>query len=173
MSYEIIRLSNHDDSWEHFETDWRQRCNDYDEEFDNYAEGTFAVVRDLIDEELEKAGAFSFRVNGSHISMCQINVTGLPGYDSPVMRVRHLTLSPDYDFGEKSVEEYADVLVNTFSGILALSDISGPMNVKYINFHLRSLADRQFFAYLGAGLDSSDEFSSVKIRGSWLYITKS
>lgn len=172
MASKIVRLLAGDGSWGDFEADWRAQCSSYGEEFDSYAEGTFSVVRDLIDKEKEDAGVYAFYDEDHHISMCQVNVAGLPGYDSPVMRVRFLTLSPDFDFGDKSVDEYAIVLVTTLAGILALSDAEGTMKARHIKFHLSSPADRQFFATLGRGLDEAEEFTSVTMRGAWLYITK-
>ncbi len=172
VSHEIIELSSSDGSWDAFKADWAQQCESFNEEFETYAEGAFSVVEELIEAPEKSAGVYACRLDGRHVSMCQVNVKGLPGYDSPVMRVRFLTLSPEFDFGDKSVDEYAKVLVVTLASILALSDEDGPMKAKYLKFHLSSPADRQFFALLGQGLNDDEDFTSVTLRGSWLYITK-
>lgn len=170
---EVVRLLAHDGTWDRFIADWEAQCTTYEESLSDYAVGTFSVIDDLVREEQKKAGAFGFFNEDKFVAVCQINVAGLPKYTSPVMRIRHLTLSPDLDFGEKPIEEYANALVFTLAGILHLSDTHEHMTVRHINVHLRSPADRPFFTTLGKGLDSSDEFASVQTRGSWLYITKS
>ena len=173
MGSELIQLLEEDGTWDAFEQDWEDQCASYGEDFNEYASGTFHVVRDLIAEKQRKAGVFAFWADNTHMSICQVNVAGLPRYDSPVMRVRYLTLSPDFDFGTKTIEEYANALVHAFAGILHLSDIEGEYNVNHIKFHLRSPADRPFFSMLGNTLNESEEFKSVQMVGTWLYITKS
>lgn len=170
MALGMHRLLNHDGTWDTLKKDWEAQCAAYDEDFSNYAEGTFAVVKDLLDDEGEAAGLFAITIDDVHVSICQLNKASIPGYSSPVLRVRFMTLSPEYDFGDKSVDQYADVLVATFAGILALSNTT--MNAQHIKFHLRSPADRQFFAMLGKGLTEKNLFHSVQVRGAWLYVTK-
>lgn len=171
MNYDIVRLLKSDRSWDTFKDDWEAQCSAYDEEFSSYAEGTFAMVGDLVEKEDKAAGLFAIKLNGVHVSMCQLNKASIPGYSSPVLRVRYMTLSPEYDYGDKNIDEYADVLVATFAMVLAVSNKI--MEAKHIKFHLRSPADRQFFALLGKGFDESDMFHSVQVRGAWLYVTKS
>lgn len=172
MSLKYIQLLKEDGTWDDFQKDWEGQCKKFDEDFADFASGTFSVVGELVENKQRKAGVFAFCNRDTHISMCQINVAGLPKYDSPVMRVRFLTLCPDFDFGENTIEEYATALVAAFAGILALSNTEGDYGVNHINFHLKSPADRSFFSALGKGLNESDDFKSVQTVGSWLYITK-
>ncbi|CVI22769.1 conserved hypothetical protein [Agrobacterium fabacearum CFBP 5771] len=171
MDLEIVRLLHNDGTWEAFKQDWEAQCAFYDEDFGSYAEGTFSVVGDLVQQEGAAAGLFAVKVDGRHVSMCQLNRANIPGYTGPVLRVRYMTLSPDYDFGDKPVEDYADILIKTFATVLAVSNKL--MKADHIKFHLRSPADRQFFAALGRGMDETDMFHSVQVRGAWLYVTKS
>lgn len=170
MSFSITKLLHSDGTWDAFRDDWESQCAAYDEDFATYAEGTFAVVKTLLDTEGEAAGLYAVKIDNRHVSMCQLNRASLPGYSSPVLRVRFMTLSPEYDYGDKSVEDYAAILVATFATVLALSN--GTMEAKHIKFHLRSPADRQFFAMLGNGLTEANVFHSVQVRGAWLYVTK-
>ena len=170
LAVEIVRLLKSNKTWDVFKADWEAQCAVYEEDFDSYAEGTFSVVSDLLDQDDGKAGLFAVKVGGAFVSMCQLNLAMLPGYTSSVLRVRFMTLSPEYDFGDKSVDEYASVLVATFAMVLAVSDTQ--MNAKHIKFHLRSPADRPFFAMLGKNLNDHAMFHSVQIRGAWLYVTK-
>lgn len=88
------------------------------------------------------------------------------------MRVRYLTLSPEYDFGEKTVDDYAEMLVGAVAGLLMVSDDHPTLQARHIKFHLRSPADRQFFAALGRGLNEHEKFEDVQLKGSWLHLTK-
>lgn len=170
MSFEIVRLKHDDGSWAAFRTDWEAQCSAFDEDFNSFAEGTFAVVSDLLNESGDSAGLFAVKDDDRHVSMCQLNRASIPGYSSPVLRVRFMTLSPEFDFGDKTIEDYSSVLVATFAAVLALSNTA--MEAKHVKFHLRSPADRQFFALLGKGLNDSNMFHSVHVRGAWLYVTK-
>lgn len=170
MDLDIIRLQNSDGTWQAFKDDWEAQCAAYGEDFNSFAEGTFSVVKDLLDDSGEAAGLFAIKEGDHHVSMCQLNRASIPGYSSPVLRVRFMTLSPEFDFGDKSIEDYSGVLVATFATVLAVSNTV--MEAKHIKFHLRSPADRQFFALLGKGLNEADMFHSVHVRGAWLYVTK-
>jgi len=173
MTSKYIQLLETDGTWDAFRDDWEGQCGNHEEDFSDYAANTFSVIGDIIKTEHQKAGVFAFCEDDKHMAICQINVAGLPKYDSPVMRARYLTLCPDIDFGDTTIDQYAKVLAHAFSGILALSDREDSYGAKHIKFHLRSPADRNFFTLLGQGLNDSEEFASVQTVGTWLYITKS
>ena len=46
------------------------------------------------------------------------------------------------------------------------------MQATEIKFHLRSLADRQFFAALERPLSKVQQFQRVAVQGMWMYVTK-
>lgn len=81
-----------------------------------------------------------------------------------------LYLSPQYEFGDMKIEEYSDILIQMFFNIVSVSN--SLMEAKFVNFHLRSPADRPFFAALTSGLGSAELFKDVAMKGAWLYITK-
>lgn len=171
-NHNFIRLLESDGTWDAFETDWRSQCDSLGEEFDSYAEATFAVVRDLIREENRTAGVFALQIDGVFVAMCQVNKAGLPRYDSPVMRVRFITLSPEYDLTDKQLGEYAEVLVSLLMQVLQLAYMDEELQCMHLKFHLRSPADIQFFAAFGAGLSEKNLFKSIKTAGAWLHITR-
>lgn len=171
--HSITRLLASDGTWDALESDWRRQCQIYNENFDEYASGTFAVVKDIIDTKNDSAGVFAFRDSQKHLSLCQINTAGLPGYSTPVMRIRYLTLCPDLDFGDAEISDYAETLITTLAGVIALAKNDNKLNARHIKFHLASPADRPFFASLGSGLNESEGFESVQMRGAWLYMTLS
>ncbi|MGO8269245.1 hypothetical protein ACC862_24085 [Rhizobium ruizarguesonis] len=167
---EFIRLRQDDGTWDAFEKDWRDQCATFEEDFDSYAEATFGAVREIIEIEKKKAGVFALKMEGKHVAMCQLNKAAIPKYDSPVLRVRFITLSPEYDLAAKEIDDYAGVLVEILTQVLILSRTDDEMKSQYIKFHLRSPADRQFFSVLGKGLDGMQSFESVAMQGAWLYI---
>ncbi|WP_370319532.1 hypothetical protein [Oricola sp.] len=173
MTDEARRILRADGTWDVFEEDWRKQCESYGEDFADYASGTFSVLKEIIDEEHEKAAVFAFLSEKSHRSICQVNTKLIPGYDSPVMRVRFMTMCPDLDFGDNPIDDYIHALVHLFAGAMAISDEDPEFQARHVKVHLRSPNDRQFFSVLGAGLNEADEFESVRVAGSWLYITKS
>ena len=170
-SSNFIRLLNSDDSWQKFEDDWRQQCDEMGEEFDTYAEATLGAVRDIVLKEEKKAGVFALAFDGSHHAMCQVNTALLPGYDGPVLRVRFITLSPKLDLGDNGVDHYARVMIGLLIQVLKLASSHSELKGRHVKFHLRSPADTQFFQAIGRGLHDTDSFETVVTRGSWLYIT--
>lgn len=167
----LMRLAREDGSWQRFKDDWDKQCVEYGETLEGYAPGTFSVLDDLIHHPEANAGVYAFEANGHFSLVCQLNRASLPGYDSPVLRVRFVTVSPRYDLGEIEVDDYGRVLVSLLAGVLNVSYESA-MEARYVNFHLRSPADRAFFAAVGQGLDKASVFDRVKLSGAWLYVTK-
>lgn len=170
----FIRLLEKDGSWFRFLRDWEKQCSDLGEDFEIYRISLIGVVEDLAKGEpsddaaiyaLESdEGAFHFH------ALCQVNVTLLPGYMGRVLRVRMIYFAPCYDFGVLDLDQYVSVLVRMFSEIMKLSD--GNMVASHVKFHLRSPADRQFFAAIGSNFENKKTYASVVMRGAWLYITK-
>jgi hypothetical protein len=169
--FAFLRLTTADNSWEDFIEDWKRQCEVQGEDFSLYETGPIQVVRDLAEAQPQEEARVYGLKRGKHFNaMCQVNRTFLPGYTGKVLRVRMMYLSPYYDYGDYPVEEYTEILISLFINIAELS--YGEMESPHIKFHLRSPADRQFFAMLGAKLDKFSGFSSVALRGAWLYITK-
>jgi hypothetical protein len=167
---ELVELTHANGLWIALKTQWAAECTGFNEDFANYAPGTFGILEPLADG-MPDAGIYGLREDGQFLALCQVNVTGLPGYVGPVLRVRFMTFSPRFDFGEFNVQDYARLLTGIFFNIVIISQ--GDMPARHIKFHFRSLADRQFFAALEGPLGAIDTFETVIIRGMWLYVTKS
>jgi hypothetical protein len=171
MANEFIRLNAKLGSWNNFVEDWKQQCASLDEDFSTYELEPIGVVRDLAEGVCRSdAAAYALHDGSIFAAMCQINLTPLPGYNGDVLRVRMLYLSPHYEYGEYSLDDYSKLIIDIFYNIIKLSN--GAMPSRHIKFHLRSPADRQFFATFGNALDAAGVFASVAIHGAWLYITK-
>lgn len=168
----FVQLKSDDGSWAALLEDWKKQCEAFDEDFEDYAAGSLAVLQKLVDEPEKGAGVFALEVDGKYFTVCQINVTPLPKYTGPVMRVRYLSLSPYLDYGDVDTTPYSLILGHTFFNVVKLSEVYGWTQAEHIKFHFRSPSDNTFFTNLGKSLEKVDEFTSVQMKGAWLYITK-
>lgn len=132
----------------------------------------FGVDGDVVEKEQKKAGVFGLKIGNSYSAMCQVNKAGLPKYDSPVLRTRYMTLSPEYDLTNKTISEYGDVLVALLAEVMGLAILDKELECRHVKFHLRSPADIPFFAAIGKGIKERDVFDAIETRGMWLYITR-
>lgn len=89
--------------------------------------------------------------------------------DGQTLRVRHLTFSPDFDFGEYGVDEYASLLGQLHNEIINVSEHVMP--AKHIKIYLPSIPDRMFFSVTEV-LATTSTFATVVTKGSWFYVTK-
>lgn len=167
----MLKLQKAGGTWQRLLDEWGRQCAQYGESLDNYASATMPVLEQLAAAPEATAGVYGVEKDGEIGAICQLNCTPLPGYPSPVLRVRFLTVSPKYDLGDIAISEYGDLLVEAFFGVFTMS-VDKTMGAKFINFHLRSPSDRPFFQAIGHGLAKVPHFETVKMAGSWLYVTK-
>jgi len=171
-SYSLVQVRSSDGSWQALVGAWTAECLAFDEEFEQYASASIPVLESLAGTDERHAGVFALAdETGRYHAALQANSTLLPGYDGRVLRVRHLLASPAYDFGEFSLDEYSNILSKVFARVVRLSEERYPS--PHIKMHLRSPADIAFFGLVGDFLGNSGLFTSVEIRGAWLYLTKS
>lgn len=169
----LERLSRLDGTWDTLRKQWTEQCSTYEEDFEVYAA---ASVRTL-EEECDKTSAISISdvfglrdEKGVYHAACFLNAAYIKGYNERVLRVRHVVLSPYYDFEDIEIDEYAVVLAQIFTGILRLSNTD--MMCPHIKIHYRSPYDRQFFTVFSLPMKESATFSSVESKGMWLHLTK-
>lgn len=171
-NYSFVKLDHANGSWNSFESDWRQQCDDLEEDFESYAGETFNVLNPLAGNENKLAGVFALVKNQKHLAVCQVNTTLLPKHDGPVMRVRFITMSPQYDLRDIPGHDYGEVLVSLLYQVIQLAYIDEILQSKHIKFHVRSPSDLSFFTAFSHGLKQEEIFHSVQMSGSWLYITR-
>lgn len=167
----LTELRRDNGSWQRLVDQWTQECVNYGESFDGYAADTIPVLREIIENPEPEAGVFATEDGADFSSVCQLNRTTIPGYTGYVLRMRLLTVSPHFDFGNFEVGDYATVIVKAVAGAIQISN-DKRLEAPHIRLHLRSPADRAFFASMGMALDGKGVFDSVKLVGSWLFITK-
>lgn len=170
----LDHLTKANGKWRSLCESWEKQYQAFGEDFESYAASPFPAVEGLAESDLtggRPAGIFGLRnEEGGYEAFCQLNATPLPGYTGRVLRARMITISPEHDFGEKTVQEYASVMGDLFFGVFDVSD--NLMASDHIKFHLPSPADVRFFSVLGSIAAKNGMFASIETRGAWLYITK-
>lgn len=171
-NFSLRKLTANGGHWGNFIADWTAQCARHGEDFDQYATSSIPVLADLAAAPTDTAAVFALMdEDGVHHGVFQANAAYLPQTVGRTMRIRHLILSPDYDFGRYAVFSYAE----TLSAILghSLSICRSTIPCKHLKFHLRSPADQQFFNSLSRELSGIGHFETVKMVGAWLYLTMS
>jgi hypothetical protein len=163
-------LRTSDGSWQRFRASWAEECERYGAVIEDYAPATLAELQRLADIGHPRAEVYALENNFRFECVCQANCTPLPGFDGPVLRFRFITYAPEFDFGDYQIEAYVGMVVRSFAAGLRLSETDMP--ARHIKFHLRSPAERQFFASLGTQLSAMNVFAEVSTHGAWLQITK-
>lgn len=163
-------LSLDDGTWNDLLKNWKSQCDE--EDFEIFQDGIFKVLSDLVESPEDGAAVLSSSLGEETPIICQVNTKKIKGYKGPVLRVRHLLLSPYYDLNDVTNVQYGKVIVNMFNAIVEISDNHPKLKAKHIKFHLRSSTDQQFFTAIGDGLRRSEKFKTVQSKGAWLYVTK-
>jgi hypothetical protein len=152
---------------------WRAETEELGEDFEIFSDIPVSVFQQIAEKDSANTALYAAQAaDGSFGAVCMLNHARIPGYDGPVLRVRHILLSPKFDLTDMPLSEYSDVLFTILSGVIVYSDDDVNMRANHIKFHLRSPADMQFFAAVGKQLSGAQIYRSVQTRGSWLYITK-
>lgn len=169
QTFEFHTVSKDDDTWESLHASWKAECVAAGEDPDTYIEAAFGPLEDLLVGDQTKAWVFALRSEGRYPAVCQVNRAFLPGYTGPVLRVRFITLSPEYDLTEKTSVDYGTVLIQL---LLAVFKLAGEplIAAKHVKFHLASPTDQQFFRGIESRLRELPFFESVQTHGAWLYL---
>ena len=169
----FMRLEKSTGSWDRFTQQWRSECSDYDEDFAHYATASLSALEYECDTGSPDDGSGVFGLldeNDRFHAACFLNSTFLKGWTGKVLRVRHLVLSPYYDFEDLELEHYATTLAHAFTAIVNVSNDELPS--QHIKIHYRSPYDRTFFAAFALTMKSSNGLQSVESKGMWLHLTK-
>ncbi|MBK1793393.1 hypothetical protein JHL21_02635 [Devosia sp. WQ 349] len=171
--YDFIRLDRGGPTYDDLLNAWREEAEELGEDFEIFSDIPVSVFQQITEKDGPNTALYAAQSNdGSFGAVCMLNHARIPGYDGPVLRVRHILLSPKFDLTDMPLSEYSDVLFTILSGVIVYSDDDATLRANHIKFHLRSPADVQFFAAVGKQLSGAQIYRSVQSRGSWLYITK-
>jgi len=166
----LSRLSQNE--WRELVLQWEDECARHGENFDEFAVASLPVLEELACSAPRRdAAVFGLSTGGLINVVCQANACFLPGYTGKVLRIRHIVLSPKFDFSDElELSDYEEALVGVFQGALGLA--YGEMPSDHVKFHLKSPAERAFGAAFTEALKSVRHFSNVAIKGSWIYLSK-
>ena len=172
MATELVRVSRENGLWQKLLKEWNAQCEAFDENLDDYAVSSMAVIRPLAEAtQTPNAGVYALTENDSFTGLCQLNVAFIPGYQDKVLRVRHIVHSPRFDFDDSvSIEDYTKFLSGLLVGVFHISN--NEMRAPNIKFHFKSPAERLFFDKMKSAVKDSGIADTVEMRGAWLYIRK-
>lgn len=175
MDYSVRRISCEDGTWDQLISSWEIQCKEVEDDFANYAVDSMPVLAEAAATTEQASRARTTWAIGLYDSTRPLvaalaNLAPIPGYKSPVLRIRQLTVCPLLDFGALSDDTYADTLIELTWGIYRLSQ--NELAAGHIHLHLRSPADVAYFQAFGKNLDGSNVFDSVTHKGAWLRIDK-
>lgn len=158
--------------WAKLVLQWEAECSDFEEDFSEYAMASLPVLGDLaIAPPRRDAAVYGLSSGNTIEAVCQANSTFLPGYTGKVLRIRHIVLSPRFDYSENiEIADYVKTLIGVFTGAVALA--YQEMASEHIKFHLKSPAERAFGAAFTDALQGDTSFTEVAIKGSWIYLSK-
>lgn len=169
----LRRLDKSDASWFGLRDQWKKQCHDYEEDFEQYASASLTTLENECDDGApdDSSGVFGL-VDENRIfhAACFLNAAHIKGWSGRVLRVRHLVLSPYYDFEDLELEDYATTLAHAFTQIVEVSE--SDLSSRHIKIHYRSPYDRTFFAAFALTMKSSSNFDSVESKGMWLHLSK-
>lgn len=170
-THKLVRLSLETDSWSTLMGDWGQQASQAGYDINEYAPGVLQELQKCCHENADDSGSYGLfdSSDGKYDIICQLNWTFLPGYRGKVLRLRHLTVSPNIDL-QATDKKYEDILTNLLTETELLARHID-VNCEHIKFHLRSPGDRVFFRQLGTALSNGKLYQSVDIRGAWLYLS--
>lgn len=166
----LQRITERD--WAKLILDWEAECSEFGENFDDYAVASLPVLSDLACSAPRRdAAVFGLKNDGKVDVVCQANSSFLPGFTGKVLRIRHIVLSPRFDFSEDiEIEDYSQTLIGVFTGVLRLA--YSEMVSDHVKFHLKSPAERVFGEAFTNALQGEDAFEKVAMKGSWIYLSK-
>lgn len=166
---QLRELTNDGGGWDEVERQWAEACEAHGDTLDEYAISSLPVLRETArtsDASTKSMGLFD--EDGRCHAVCFANRAAIKGYDEPVLRIRHLLLAPEYDYGTFTASQYSVALTATFAAAVALAFSDLP--ARHVRFHLRSPADIEFFGAITTTLGNLPLFEAVHMRGAWLYL---
>ena len=173
MRMKLIRLNKADGTWRSFDESWEVECLEYEEDYASYAQASLGTLRVECDDGTPDVDTGVFALvdaDGRFHAAAFMNRALLKGFDGKVLRVRHLILSPYYDFEGLELEDYGSILADFFIALVDCSEKT--LKSQHIKIHYRSPYDRTFFASFGMAMRSQGHFGTVESKGMWLHLVK-
>jgi hypothetical protein len=154
-------IKDPDRSWRSIKGQWKKDAEGVGEDFATF--GSIAAFDALAAKESDNLGLYCLTDGERVHAACQVSRMLMSKYQSPILRARYVNVSPTYELGAAGTNEYAQILVALFSGVVWLS--RDTLAASHIRFYLKSPGDSQFFAALQVATSLSP-FSKFTIEGS-------
>lgn len=172
-TYTFLRLGKKGPAYDDLIAAWKAECEALGEDFETYSAIPVAIFNEIMERDAAKTGLYVAQADdGSFGAVCMVNHARIPGYVGPVLRVRHILLSPRFDLGEWEISDYVEVIFAILNGVIERSEKDAKLKANHIKLHARSPSDMQFLQALGTALGKANVYASVQVKGTWLYITK-
>jgi hypothetical protein len=157
----LLPIKDPDRSWRTIKAQWKKDAEGVGEDFATF--GGITAFDALATKEGDNPGLYCL-TDGERIhAVCQIRRLLMSKYQEPILRARYVNVSPSYELGLARTNEYAQMLVALFSGVVWLS--RDALTASHIRFFLKSPGDSQFFAALQVATSLSP-FSKFTIEGA-------
>jgi hypothetical protein len=157
----LLSIRDPDRSWRSIKAQWKKDAEGAGEDFATFS--GIAAFDIMASKEGDNPGLYCLGDGERMHAVCQVRRLLMSKYSGPILRVRFVNVSPTYELGLASTKEYAQMLVELFSGIVWLS--KDALSAGHIRFFLKSPGDSQFFAALQAATPLSP-FSKFTIDGA-------
>ncbi len=157
----LLPLKDPERSWRNIKAQWKKDAEGVGEDFATF--GGITAFDALATKEGDNLGLYYLTDGERTHAVCQVRRLLMSKYPTPALRARFVNVSPIYDLGLAALNDYAQMLVALFSGVVWLS--RDTLSASHIRFFLKSPGDSQFFAALQAATPLSP-FSKFTIEGS-------
>ena len=149
-------------SWRSIKGQWKKDAESVGEDFSTFTTGSYSAY-DAMTKDGDSPNLYCLSDSERVHAACQVSRLMMSKFPNPILRARFIVVSPVYELGIANAEQYAQMMVALFSGIVWLS--RDTMTASHIRFFLKSPGDAQFFAPLKAATEES-LFSEFTIGGS-------
>ena len=157
----LLPIKDPERSWRSIKAQWKKDAEGVGEEFATF--GGITAFDALAGKEGDGPGLYCLTDGERTHAVCQIRRVLMSKYQEPILRARFVNVSPVYDLGQAGTNDYAQMLVALFSGVVWLS--RNVLAATHIRFFLKSPGDSQFFAALQVATPLSP-FSKFTIDGA-------
>ena len=158
----LVPMKDADKSWRAVKAQWKKDAESVGEEFSTFSMGSYAAF-DGLTKDGDHPTLYCLSDGERIHAACQVSRLMMSKFPTPILRARFITVSPIYELGVADADQYAQIMVALFSGIVWLSRDS--LSAGHIRFFLKSPGDSQFFAALQAATPLSP-FSKFTIEGA-------
>lgn len=159
-------MKDPDRAWRSIKGQWKKDAEAAGEDFASF--GGISAFEALATKEGDNPGLYCLTDGQRFHAVCQVRRLLMSKYRTPILRARFVNVSPAYELDAAGTNEYAQILVALFSGVVWLS--KDALSAGHIRFLLKSPGDSQFFAALQIATPLSP-FSKFTIDGALIECT--